>query len=95
MNIDSLIPGSLDQSLSRRRDHHNCLNQPGARFSPGIILKLRGYCKMEVTKKANDVKEKTPVSKRDSLQEFLKKQRPSCHLHFLLDSCHEVLIHFR
>lgn len=41
------------------------------------------------------VKKKTTMSVRDSLQMFLKKQRPSCHVHFLLDHCHEVLTHFK
>ena len=34
VHIDWLMPGSLDQSLSRRRDHHDCLSQLGAQLQP-------------------------------------------------------------
>ena len=93
VHIDWLMPESLDQSLSRRRDHHDCLSQLGPSSSPGIIHNCGATIKRRWTKEANDVKEKTPVFTREpSRIPKETKTKQNCHLHVLLDS-YEVLIY--
>lgn len=59
------------------------------------VLKLHDYYKMRFIEEALDIKENTTMSPRSSLQKLVKKHRPDCHLHFLLDNCHVVTTHFR
>lgn len=59
------------------------------------VLKLHDYYKMRFNEEVLDIKEKTAMSLRNGLQKLVKKQRPDCHLHFLLDNCHVIPTHFR